>query len=158
MRFGREGRKLDQEVLWTPSIFVKTAFFKMKIDVNTFLKALPWHGKKYGLPFESIKTDWKSTWPKYAVPENIVWERRNQARNEVEKRSLHHLSMLYQTIYITTLQSMVNAKLSKQRFWHFYENGLIKTIQTIPHNLQVSVKLTSLYCRLRLILVYPNPQ
>ena len=26
------------------------------------------------------------------------------------------------------------------------------------HNLYVSVKLTSLYCGLRLILVYPNPQ
>ena len=35
----------------------------------------------------------------------------------------------------TTLQSMMNAKLSKYRFWHCYENGLIKTIQTIPHNL-----------------------
>ena len=28
----------------------------------------------------------------------------------------------------------------------------------LPHNLYVSVKLTSLYCGLRLILVYPNPQ
>ena len=36
---------------------------------------------------------------------------------------------------LTTLQSMMNAKLSKQRFWHCHENGLIKTIQTIPHNL-----------------------
>ena len=35
----------------------------------------------------------------------------------------------------TTLQSMMNAKLSKQRFGHYHENGLIKTIQTIPHNL-----------------------
>ena len=35
----------------------------------------------------------------------------------------------------TTLQSMMNTKLSKQRFRHCYENGLIKTIQTIPHNL-----------------------
>ena len=35
---------------------------------------------------------------------------------------------------------------------------LIKTIQTIPHNLYVSVKLNSLYCGSRLILVYPNPQ
>ena len=34
-------------------------------------------------------------------------------------------------------------------------------IQTIPqnaHNLYVSVKLTSLYCGLRIILVYPDPQ
>ena len=58
----------------------------------------------------------------------------------------------------TTLQSKMNAKLSEQRFWHCYENGLIKTIQMIPHNLYVSVKLTSLYCGLRIILVYPNPQ
>ena len=53
---------------------------------------------------------------------------------------------------------MMNVKLIKQRFQHCYENGLIKTIQTIPHNLHVSVQLTSLYCGLRLILVYPNPQ
>ena len=53
---------------------------------------------------------------------------------------------------------MRNAKIIPQRFWHCYENGLIKTIQTIPHNLYVSVKLTSLYWGLRLILVYPSPQ
>ena len=58
----------------------------------------------------------------------------------------------------TTLQYVMNAKLSKHRFWHCHENGLIKTIQTIPHNLHVSFKLTSLYCGLRIILVYPNPQ
>ena len=52
----------------------------------------------------------------------------------------------------------MNAKLSKQRFWHCHENGLIKTILTILHNLYVSFKLTSLYYGLRLILVYPNPQ
>ena len=46
---------------------------------------------------------------------------------------------------LTTLQSMLNAKLSKQRFWQCYEIGLIKTIQTMPHNLYVSVKSASLY-------------
>ena len=45
----------------------------------------------------------------------------------------------------TTLQSIMNTKVNKQRFWHCPENGLVKTIQTIPHNLHVSVKLTSLY-------------
>ena len=30
------------------------------------------------------------------------------------------------------------------RFWHCHENGLIKTIQTIPHNLYVSFKSASL--------------
>ena len=46
---------------------------------------------------------------------------------------------------ITTLQYMMDAKLSKQRFWHCHENGLIKTVQTMPHNLLVSVKSSSLY-------------
>ena len=53
---------------------------------------------------------------------------------------------------------MMNVKLSLNGFGHCHENGVIKTIQTIPHNLYVSVKLTYLYCGLRLILVYPNPQ
>ena len=35
------------------------------------------------------------------------------------------------TKYFTTLQSIMNAKLSKHRFWHCHENGLIKMIQTI---------------------------
>ena len=52
----------------------------------------------------------------------------------------------------------MNAKLSKHRFWHCHENGLIQTIQTIPHNLYVSDKLTSLYCGLRIVLVYPYLQ
>ena len=58
----------------------------------------------------------------------------------------------------TTLQSWMNTKLSLHRFWPCHENGLIKTIQTIPHNLYVSFKSASLYCGLRIILVYPNPQ
>ena len=52
---------------------------------------------------------------------------------------------------------MMNARLS-QHIGFGHENELMKTIQTIPHhNLYVSVKLTSLYCGLRLILVYLNP-
>ena len=62
------------------------------------------------------------------------------------------------TIMLTTLQSMINAKLSQHRFWPCHENRIIETIQTLPHNLYVSFKVTSLYCGLRLILVYPNPQ
>ena len=61
-------------------------------------------------------------------------------------------------VTVTTLQSMMNTKLIKQRFWHCYENGLIKTIQTIPHSLYVSIKLIPLYCGLGPILVYPNSQ
>ena len=74
------------------------------------------------------------------------------------KKSLKSIT-LQNVMISTTLQSMINTKLSKQRFGHCYENGLIKTIQTKPHNLYVSVKLTSLYCGLRIsILVYPNPE
>ena len=34
----------------------------------------------------------------------------------------------------------MNAIVSQHRFWHCHENGLIKTFQTIPHNLHGSVK------------------
>ena len=53
---------------------------------------------------------------------------------------------------------MMNVKLSLHGFWHCHENRLIKMIQTIHRIIDVSFKLTSLYCGLRLILVYPNPQ
>ena len=43
---------------------------------------------------------------------------------------------------------MMNAKLSPHRLWPCHENRLIKTIQ-------MSFKLTSLYCELRIILDYP---
>ena len=49
--------------------------------------------------------------------------------------------------------SIMNAKLGQHRFWHCHENRHIKTIQTTPHNIYVSVKLTSFYCGLRLILI-----
>ena len=41
----------------------------------------------------------------------------------------------------TTLQSLMNAKLSQHRFWPCHENGLIKPIQTILHNQYVSFKV-----------------
>ena len=44
----------------------------------------------------------------------------------------------------TTLQSAMNAKLTQQRFWRCHENGIIKTIQTIPYSIWVSVKSASL--------------
>ena len=49
---------------------------------------------------------------------------------------------------LTTLQSLTNTKLGPHRFWPCLENGLIKTIPAIPHNLYVSFKSTSLYCGL----------
>ena len=42
-------------------------------------------------------------------------------------------------------QLSINAKISQHRFWPCHENELIKTNQTIPHNLYVSFKLTPLY-------------
>ena len=51
----------------------------------------------------------------------------------------------------------MNAKVSQQKSWPYHENGLIKMIQKIPHNIYVSFKLASLHNGLRLILVYPNP-
>ena len=49
--------------------------------------------------------------------------------------------MVCVTVHLPQVQSKMNAKLSKQRFWHCYENGLNKMIQMIPHNLYVSVKV-----------------
>ena len=84
-----------------------------------------------------------------------ISSRNFSGRNNDLKKKLSFLSCLMEP---TTLQSIMNAKLSKHRFWHCHENRLIKTIQTIPHNLYVSVKSASLYWGLRLILVYPDPQ
>ena len=46
-------------------------------------------------------------------------------------------------LWLTTLQSVRNARLSQQRFWHCHENRITKTI---PHNLYVSFKSAPLYC------------
>ena len=54
----------------------------------------------------------------------------------------------HQEIILKTLQSVMNTKLSKHGVQHCHENGLNKTIQTIPHYLYVSVKSASLYCGL----------
>ena len=43
-------------------------------------------------------------------------------------------------------QPMIDAKLSQHRFQHCFENRLIKTIPTTPHNLHLSTKSGSLYC------------
>ena len=66
-------------------------------------------------------------------------------------QNLFHLQVfrghgkLLSLILTTTLQSIMNDKLSQRIFWHCNENRLIKKIQTIPHNLQVSVKSDSIY-------------
>ena len=61
------------------------------------------------------------------------------------------------TILFTALQSLMNSKLCEQRFLPCNMNRIVKMIQTIPQNLYVSFKLTSVEVGLGLILVYPNP-
>jgi len=46
-------------------------------------------------------------------------------------------NIVQKQIGLTTLQSVMNTKLSKHGFWHCHENRLNKMIQTIPHNLWV---------------------
>ena len=59
------------------------------------------------------------------------------------------LTIFHVSITHTTLQSLKNTRLSPHRFWPCHETGLyIKTIQTIPHNLYVSLKSASLHCGL----------
>ena len=65
-------------------------------------------------------------------------------------------------IFSTQSGSQATCKLLDTCKYYLYKPDTCKplttTTLTIPHNLYVSVKLTSLYCGLRLILVYPNPQ
>ena len=77
----------------------------------------------------------------------ILISSRNALLEKIElscANCLHWLFFWKPTGFIT-LQSVMNAKLSKHRFWHCHENGLIKTIQTIPNNLYASFKSASLY-------------
>ena len=68
----------------------------------------------------------------------------------INSKSINFFGSYYDTLS-TTLQFIMNAKLSLQGFWHCHKNRLIKTIQMIPHNLYVSFKSDPLYCGLRLI-------
>ena len=61
-------------------------------------------------------------------------------------------------VFLTAPQPMMNAKLSKQRFWPWNENGLNMTIPTILQNQDLSFKSACLCFDFRLILVYVNPQ
>ena len=63
------------------------------------------------------------------------------------------------SFFSTTLQSMMSTKPNSvsKSFDTAMKTGSTRQ-QMIPHNQYVSVKLTSLYCGSRLILVYLNPQ
>ena len=54
---------------------------------------------------------------------------------QIVKDRLRSMQWSVQWKKSTTLQSVMNGKLSKHRFWHCNENDLIKAIQTIPHKL-----------------------
>ena len=64
------------------------------------------------------------------------WKNCDKMGYDLTFKSTHLI--LYMSYDTTTLKSLMNAKLSKRRFWHCHANGLIKTIQTIPHNLYMS--------------------
>ena len=66
------------------------------------------------------------------------WRVHERSSNFLDRHLLHK-RVCYKKA-LTTLQSVMNTKLSKHGFWHCHENGLNKTIQTIPDNIQVSVK------------------
>ena len=51
---------------------------------------------------------------------------------------------------IPLIQAIKNAKLSLHGFWRCPEDGLIKTIQTMPHKLYVNFKSASILLRIRL--------
>ena len=63
---------------------------------------------------------------------------------EIFSKSHNHLC-LYPLKLATTLKSIMNAKLSKHRFWYCHKNRHIKTIQMIPYNLLGNVKSASLH-------------
>ena len=80
-------------------------------------------------------------------------------------RSLKFLLAYLFNLSTTTLPSMINARLTQQRFWPGHEKTLTKTISRTPHNPYVSFKLAPFILdfgfhllRLKAILVYHNPQ
>ena len=52
----------------------------------------------------------------------------------------------YSLTIATTPQSMMNAKFSQQKFWHYHENPLSMTILMILRNLNLSFKSVSFHC------------
>ena len=75
------------------------------------------------------------TWKSISKPLCRIFPRDFWKLPEDKLQTASNFSKLLARKQPTTLQSIMNAKLSKQKFWHCCENGLSKTIQTIPHNL-----------------------
>ena len=68
----------------------------------------------------------------------------SQNTGQPRSKTLRNLNTEWWAQLTNLRLSMMNAKLSKQMFWHCHENGLIKMIPTIPQNLcefQVSFPL-----------------
>ena len=55
--------------------------------------------------------------------------------------------LIFLQTYNITLKSMINPKLSQQRFWPYHENGHIKIVQQYGIT-YASLKLASLYCNI----------
>ena len=100
---------------------------------------------------KSFARGYYDKWPNYAC---LLFVRYQMIRSNLISYSSNHISVRWLLTLCcckkltTTLQSIMNAKLSQHRFWPCHENRLIKTIQMTHDNPYVSIKLTSLYCGL----------
>ena len=66
---------------------------------------------------------WPQSWPWSSAESCLTYH------STLISKGNHSAALFLPLLFVhnTTLQSIMNAKL-KQRFWHLYENGLIKTI------------------------------
>ena len=81
-----------------------------------------------------LKNSWYSNSDGVSMPAASYEKLKNSLLEDYFRRALSQFGQHFLEKLPTTLQSMMNAKLSQQRFWHCYDNRLIKTVQTIPHN------------------------
>ena len=135
------------DILMTDDInFLDIAIALLKFSENSFnllIKIGSCHDANF-VPLRCLLTWVKSfargyydKWPNYAC---LLFVRYQMIRSNLISYSSNHISVRWLLTLCcckltTTLQSMMDAKLSKHRFWHCHENELIKTIETIPHNL-----------------------
>ena len=143
------------EILPSASSYQRTRFSNGAYPYSCFQKAVEWQSERLSVLWKTIMS--------FPHCHPLVSQQRERMGQGVEKEIRSSISHLHQRIICpsyqtirqsglwkghTTLQSLMNTKLSPHRFWPCHESGLIKTIQTIPHNLYVSFKSASLYCGL----------
>ena len=129
-------KERTQNLQYNPSVRLRGEGFILKFNILNIVPSCASH--ELWMCVDTFEIHYQQTTPVLCKVGRIL-----SNRGCIRKTILFASSRLY---CVTTLQSIMNAKLSKQSFWHCYENELIKTIQMIPHKLYESVKLTSLYC------------